>query len=369
MTLPPYSVQPKETEQILGREGERAGMDTVVEFPETNTEEESRREDQMESLYQIRLQRRNEIAERERHRQERRDARARGDWARLEELRIESQQRANAANEALLAGSRENLSAAQMLAEHQSRGRDRRVSSVSYAQLGHVRHDGTRLRANSNDSERGGLLDGAAPMGSELYHQRNTSDASSLFTMPVPIPHGRGRSTSSALSISTTASDHDRYNDRVTPPSTRDGRSQAGVGSDRPTTGNSGTTTESSPTTRRLTPEESSGSDHAEGQASEPGSAATLPPNYDHLDWGEAPGYTPPVMGRAPSNAVRAPTRQEQEAQSSSIPTRTDTQSSQRSQRPAAERVRTNPPMLAPVTTLPEINIEEASPATTPHLR
>ena len=31
MTLPAYSQAPKETEQVIGREGEREGMDTVVE--------------------------------------------------------------------------------------------------------------------------------------------------------------------------------------------------------------------------------------------------------------------------------------------------------------------------------------------------
>jgi hypothetical protein len=62
MTLPPYSHAPRETEEIIGREGERDGLDMVVEFPETQDEEERQREDQMESLYQIRLARRQEIA-------------------------------------------------------------------------------------------------------------------------------------------------------------------------------------------------------------------------------------------------------------------------------------------------------------------
>ena len=63
MTLPAYSQAPKETEQVIGREGERAGMDTVVEFPEDPAEEEARREEEMESLYQIRQARRQEVAE------------------------------------------------------------------------------------------------------------------------------------------------------------------------------------------------------------------------------------------------------------------------------------------------------------------
>src|SRR5271155_1825429 len=64
MTLPAYSQSPKESEQVIGREGERAGMDTVVEFPEDPAEEEARREEEMESLYQIRQARRQEIADR-----------------------------------------------------------------------------------------------------------------------------------------------------------------------------------------------------------------------------------------------------------------------------------------------------------------
>ncbi|KAF2785605.1 hypothetical protein K505DRAFT_6412, partial [Melanomma pulvis-pyrius CBS 109.77] len=83
MTLPAYSPAARENEQILGREGERGGIDTVLEFPETNDDEEQRREGEMESLYQIRLARRREAAEREERRQARREARARGDTAAL----------------------------------------------------------------------------------------------------------------------------------------------------------------------------------------------------------------------------------------------------------------------------------------------
>ncbi|KAJ9627137.1 hypothetical protein H2203_003598 [Taxawa tesnikishii (nom. ined.)] len=78
MTLPSYSATPRAGEGVLGREGERAGMDTVVEFPETNDQEEARREEEMESLYQIRLRRREEAAERDERRRLRREARERG---------------------------------------------------------------------------------------------------------------------------------------------------------------------------------------------------------------------------------------------------------------------------------------------------
>lgn len=54
MTLPAYSRSVRENERILAREGERDGIDVVLEAPETEMEEEERREEEMESLYQIR---------------------------------------------------------------------------------------------------------------------------------------------------------------------------------------------------------------------------------------------------------------------------------------------------------------------------
>ncbi|RMZ78117.1 hypothetical protein DV738_g3972, partial [Chaetothyriales sp. CBS 135597] len=297
MTLPAYHQSPKEGEQVLGREGERAGMDTVVEFPETQEEEEARREEQMDSLYQIRLARRREIAEREERRRERREARSRGDFARLEELRQES--RARAAGSA--ATSTENLNAgltastATLIAEHQSRGRDRRVSAVAYADVGHVRHDGTRLRANSNDSERGALLGGAAPMGEQNGRPRGTSDAASLLSQPMP--HFRARSGSSALSISTTASDLDNGPAVAT-------RETEQADADRPPrSSHSNTSPGSSPTGLGLTPESSVGSVGGDighppppiitTAAPEDAQAMTPPPpDYDQLDWGQAPNYT-----------------------------------------------------------------------------
>ncbi|SLM35518.1 hypothetical protein LPUS_04820 [Lasallia pustulata] len=84
MTLPPYYPTPRPSERLIAREGERAGVDTVIEFPETAEEEESRRDEEMESLYQIRAARRREIEEREERRRQRREAREAGDWARSE---------------------------------------------------------------------------------------------------------------------------------------------------------------------------------------------------------------------------------------------------------------------------------------------
>lgn len=281
---------------MIGREGERANMDTVVEFPETADDEEARREEQMESLYQIRVARRREIAEREERRRERREARERGDTARLEELRRDSRQRASESNTSLNGGV--SVSAATLIAEHQSRGRERRVSSVAYASLGEVRHDGTRIRANSNDSERGGLLSGAAPMGETEGRPRLLSDATSISN----ISHSRDRSNS-AMSVSTMGSEAVA---QPTPGSTlpEDASRRRSSHSDGPQSG----TSNSSPTANRFTPDESTGSEDI-GESRIPHletDETNRPPEYDYLDWGDAPAYEAAIARRAVSNASRA---------------------------------------------------------------
>lgn len=183
MTLPAYSRSVRENERILGREGDRGGIDVVLEAPETMEEEEERREDEMESLYQIRLQRRREIAEREERRRARREARARGDIAALSQMRQEALLRAE---------ERDITGAAAMIAEHQAQSRERRVSSVSYADLGVARHDGTRIRANSSDSDHRPLLGSAASISGDTIRPWLTGDSLSV--------HRRGRSGSSAAS-------------------------------------------------------------------------------------------------------------------------------------------------------------------------
>lgn len=336
MTLPPYSHAPRETEEVIGREGERDGLDMVVEFPETADDEERQREEQMESLYQIRVARRQEVADREARRQARRDARARGDYATLEQLRRESRQRALGATLGEGAASTTSVSAATLLAEHQSRGRDRRVSEVTYGEVGHVRHDGTRLRANSDDSERGGLLDSAAAMGGR---SRGNSDAPS-FGSTLSRPHFRDRSVSSALSVTTNASDPD--NQVATPPSTRHGNRD----SDPTTSG----TSNSSPHVPRLTPEASTGSDDV-GEARSPDTVSSpLPPDYEHLDWGDAPAYTEAEVRR------RESVRLAQEAHRNSV----------RNSRPSGlTRISSQAPQLQ-LSALPDIHIQVASEPNTP---
>lgn len=192
MTLPSYSYTPRESETVIGREGERSGVDVVLEFPETIDEEEQRRDHEMESLYQIRSARRTEQQEREARRVARREARARGDYAELQRLQAESRRRAESA------ASGDFVSSAALIAQHQSnqQERERRVSAVQYGNLGVLRHDGTRLRAGSTDSsDNRPLLDsGASISGHSL----------------TPSLHTRGRSASSLSSWGRGSSDTQR---------------------------------------------------------------------------------------------------------------------------------------------------------------
>ncbi|ETS73171.1 hypothetical protein PFICI_15116 [Pestalotiopsis fici W106-1] len=179
MTLPAYSPGASANEQVLGREGDRDGVDIVVEHP-TEEEHEALRDEEMETMYQIRESRRQRIAAQAETRQLRDEARRRGDHVALRELREISRARAasssNASNE---------------LREHQAQIKEQRaraVSSVSYEGLGVARHDGSRLRANSQESDRVQLLSDAASI--------------SLSTRsPSALSHRRDRSASSVLSF------------------------------------------------------------------------------------------------------------------------------------------------------------------------
>ncbi|KAJ5834810.1 hypothetical protein N7447_000836 [Penicillium robsamsonii] len=248
MTLPPYSQSPKPTEQVIAREGERGGMDMVVEYPETAEEQETRREEQMDSLYQIRLQRRQELADREARRRERREAEARGDAARLERLNAETRARAQRRR----AGTNSGINVTAVLAEHQSRERDRRIASVSYAELGRVRHDGSRLRADSHNSD--SHDSDSRPL---LQSDAVSSTAASFELSNV---NSRGQSISSSIMS------------------------------------DSNPATELEPL--GLTQTTTHGSSRPVSQTDD-GDLGTLnippPPDYEHLDWGDAPAYQSPV--------------------------------------------------------------------------
>ena len=220
MTLPPYRYAPNFDERLIAREGERAGVDTVVEYPESEDEIEARREEEMQTLFEIRQARRREAAEREERRQQRREAREQGDWARLRQLEEESRARARARSNAsmLTAGSaatsQTNLNAglqvdsafliAELASQREAGASKRRVSEVSYADLGLARHDGTRIRADSVESDHRPLLDSAASMAGS----RNLSRQSSPGRWAgIRVGHGRNTSDASALSIMTVDSD------------------------------------------------------------------------------------------------------------------------------------------------------------------
>ena len=187
MTLPPYHFAPLPNEQLIAREGERAGVDTVIEFPETEEELEEHREEEMATLYNIREARRREQREREERRQARREAREQHDWSRLEQIEREARvARARAQSNASAASSSTNLQQtnsntsdvsfliAELASQREAR-RNHRVSSVSYADLGLARHDGSRIRADSIENDSAPLLSSAASMGESTRGSRNNS--------------------------------------------------------------------------------------------------------------------------------------------------------------------------------------------------
>ena len=187
MTLPPYHFAPLPNEQLIAREGERAGVDTVIEFPETETELEEHREEEMSTLYNIREARRREQREREERRQARREAREQHDWARLEQIERDARAaQARAQSNASAASSSTNLQQtnsntsdvsfliAELASQREAR-RNHRVSSVSYADLGLARHDGSRIRADSIENDSAPLLSSAASMGESQHGSRNNS--------------------------------------------------------------------------------------------------------------------------------------------------------------------------------------------------
>lgn len=199
-------------------------MDTVIEYPEPENEIESRREEEMQTLFEIRQARRREAEEREDRRRQRREAREQGDWARLQALEQDSRARARARSSASVvtagsaASSRTNLSAgmnaglqadsafliAELASQREASANRRRVSSVSYADLGLARHDGTRIRADSVESDHRPLLDSAASMGGSRAVSRQNSPG--RWT-GIRLGHGRNASEASALSIMTVDSD------------------------------------------------------------------------------------------------------------------------------------------------------------------
>ncbi|KAI1764724.1 MFS general substrate transporter [Hypoxylon sp. FL1150] len=189
MTLPAYRTKANENEQVIGREGERDGVDVVVEYP-TAEEMEDMRDEEMETLFQIRLARRRERAERDERQRLAAEARSRGDTMALSEL---AARRRAAHADTTVDELRDSYG---QIKEK----RQRAVSSVSYHDLGVAQLNGTRVRANSHGSEGMGLLSDAASIAlstrspSAQSHRRDRSASSVIslnsdFTSPA-LPSG-----------------------------------------------------------------------------------------------------------------------------------------------------------------------------------
>lgn len=163
MTLPEYRPLPKPgVETTIAREGERDGIDVVVEFPETEEESEALREEHMEALYQVRRARA-ALLERQRE-------------MGLSGTRLPPSTVLEVEGLGTLTAS--NL--ADLIRE-----REHRISSVSYADLGLARHDGSRI---SMSSDREALLSSAASMGgasARPSHSRNGSALSISTVAPI----------------------------------------------------------------------------------------------------------------------------------------------------------------------------------------
>ncbi|KAF8422468.1 hypothetical protein EV426DRAFT_170646 [Tirmania nivea] len=221
MTLPEYrAIANPDKERTIAREGERGGMDVVIEFPETQDEEEARREQHMQTLYEIRVAR---TADRE-ERRARREARRRGERlpsnssvARLRTpsgsvppqvlgggvsslLNVEAGDSPRSSTPAIssriqeVLASRSASTLAALIAEPEAR-----LPQVTYADIGVARPDGSRVRESSVSSDQRVLLGDAATMGNS--HSRQNSSGS---INTIPYNHGHAISAS-ALSSTTYA--------------------------------------------------------------------------------------------------------------------------------------------------------------------
>ena len=271
ITLPAYRPKPGENEQVLGREGERDGIDVVVEMP-TAELEEGLRDEEMEALYQIRAARRRQIAEREERRRLRREARDSNNVVVLEELRDQTRGQAG-----------RNLEEIEELRRQHERLREERqrraISSVSYGDLGIARSDGTRIRANSSESERIGLLSDVA----SISQNPGTGAADSLF-------HRRDRSGSSALSIDTARSNEPHpESPGMTTAGSRFSLASAGQPRSR---SNSGVNT---PQLSTVSTRAGSSPEIIEAEDGDLGDSAMPPPGYDEVSLND---ITPANSGR-----------------------------------------------------------------------
>ncbi|KAK6527126.1 hypothetical protein TWF281_010319 [Arthrobotrys megalospora] len=238
ITLPPYrEMAEMDLERTIGREGERAGLDTIVQHPETAEEEEDRREERMQAMYELRLQRRAQRAARE----------ARSGNGSVTTLGNDGGN-GNGSSVSLTAMDMEAGGSGRTASELTAailNDRTRRLSEVSYAEVGYARHDGSRVRTTSSNRNN------AASSDSQPLLADNASGSGA----------GRRSRAGSMLSLNTNVTDGRGSMDRR---------------------------------------------DSAEMLTGDIG-AVRLPPSYDGLDWGDAPPYMSPISppGRSDSAATR----------------------------------------------------------------
>lgn len=237
ITLPPYrEMAEMDLERTIGREGEREGLDTIVQFPETAEEEEDRREERMQAMYELRLQRRAQRAARE----------ARSGNGSVTTLGNERNNNENGSSVSLTAMDMEAGGSGRTASELTTailNDRTRRLSEVSYGDVGYARHDGSRVRSTSTNRNNGTSSD------SQPLLADNATGGST----------GRRSRAGSMLSLNTNVTD--------------------GRGS----------------MDRRDSAEMLTGADVSQ---------ARLPPSYDGLDWGDAPPYMSPVSPPARSESA-----------------------------------------------------------------
>ncbi|KAK6333139.1 hypothetical protein TWF718_010961 [Orbilia javanica] len=237
ITLPPYrEMAEMDLERTIGREGERAGLDTIVQLPETAEEEEDRREERMQAMYELRLQRRAQRAARE----------ARSGNGSVTTLGTEGNNNGNGSSVSLTAMDMETGGSGRTTSELTAailNDRTRRLSEVSYADVGYARHDGSRVRSASSNRNN------AASSDSQPLLADNATSGGA----------GRRSRAGSMLSLNTNVTD--------------------GRGS----------------MDRRDSAELLTGADIGE---------VRLPPSYDGLDWGDAPPYMSPVSPPARSESA-----------------------------------------------------------------
>lgn len=284
-----------------------------------------------------------------------------------------------------------------MIAEHHSRSRDRRVSSVSYADLGVARHDGTRIRANSNESDRP-LLDSAASMsGGAPGTIRPWSAHDSIR----PYLHQRGRSGSTAGSymsdLSQDAGGGNGSGEMDLPPFGRAGSDfeVVSMNQSRPSATHSRTASSRTHSPLGLGTRSRASSNAAASAALPPrpsidtadlgesrripppdpsGPDTTGPPSYEGEGFEEAPPYTSPVRERrgdsnndgmgggaatfppSPSEPQPDPRTEEQTHPSSFSPSESD---------PRPRSSATGAPLLPEIGRLPSIRIADATPVET----